>query len=271
MTEQLTLIPDEKQAPAYLELPLAELPTPDEMHDPPPAWAGSIAAVGMAMPILLRQRARDERGTGDYEICDGRRRLASCWALTEKLKPFEAAALGVNPVRCIVYPADYTHGEVLTLIANTARSESVWSEANAVEQLLEKGYSLDQVSKELLIPRSRLLKRMRLLALPQPLFEGLRDGKLKPGVAELVATLPAKLRQKCAERFEEQCRKLTGDDVRELRQVGVGLAVNAMPDALFQVPRLEDTAPASTPTTAGAGPVPSADAGALKQEALKHL
>lgn len=242
---QMELIPDEKAPPQYREFWIDTLPANDALGNPSPDYAGSIADLGMIYPLVLRDMGKRWPGQAPgVEVADGARRLASARALLAKggIGEEQQRTLGINPVRCLVYPATYAFTEVLSLTLNAQRTENVWRDVDAIRRLIERGFSLEAIGKQLRMKKARVLKRMRLAALPESILNGLRDGTVKAGVAEGIAGLPPR-QQGVLDLLMREQGKLTGEDVKAARQVGARVATASLDAAIFNTPRLERLAP----------------------------
>ena len=131
--------------------------------------ADSITQKGLVQPIIVRPIPS---GIG-YEIVAGERRWRAC------------QRAGVHEVPVVV--RDLTDKEVLELaiIENVQRADlNAIEEAIGYRQLIEQyEYTQDQVADVIGKSRSHLANTIRLLKLPVPVQEMVRDGRLSAGHA----------------------------------------------------------------------------------------
>ena len=130
--------------------------------------AASIKEKGVLQPLIVR--ARDG---GTYEIVAGERRWRAA----------QMAQLHVLPV--IV--RDFTDIEVLevAIIENIQRADlNAAEEAAGYKQLMDKfGHTQEKMAEALGKSRSHIANLLRLLNLPTPVLELLRDGQISAGHA----------------------------------------------------------------------------------------
>ena len=164
--------------------------------------AESIRQHGIVQPLIVT-------GNGDrYTIIAGERR-------------FRAARLaGLDEIPAIVREMDGREVMEVALIENIQRENLNPIEEAAAIRFLMKEHDLTQeeVAKRLSKSRPAIANSVRLLQLPDSIQEHLREGRLMPGHARVLASvedeeLMEKLAQKCAEsgwsvrETEEQVKK----------------------------------------------------------------
>lgn len=134
----------------------------------------SIKEKGVLQPLIVRAR-----GDGSYEIVAGERRWRAA----------QVAQLHELPV--IV--RDFTDIEVLevAIIENIQRADlNAAEEAAGYKQLMDRfGHTQEKMAEALGKSRSHIANLLRLLNLPTPVLELLRDGQLSAGHAR--ALIPA--------------------------------------------------------------------------------
>lgn len=166
----------------------------------------SIKEKGVLQPLIVRAREN-----GEYEIVAGERR----WRAAQVAKLHELPVI----VR------DFTDIEVLevAIIENIQRADlNAAEEAAGYKQLMDRfGHTQEKMAEALGKSRSHIANLLRLLNLPAPVLELLRDGQLSAGHAR--ALIPAQDALKLAQqvikgglsvRATEALvkRQLTGDD-----------------------------------------------------------
>lgn len=145
--------------------------------------AASIRSQGVIQPLLVRPR-RSETAT-TYEIVAGERR----WRAAQR------AGLTEVPV----YLRDLSDEDALTaaLIENLQREDlNPLEEALAIQSLRERlPISQEELAQRLGKSRSAVANALRLLHLPRPMQDALKDGVFTPGHARAVLALPERALQ----------------------------------------------------------------------------
>ena len=138
---------------------------------------------GVIQPLLVRPR-RTETAT-IYEIVAGERR----WRAAQR------AGLTEVPV----YLRELSDEDALTaaLIENLQREDlNPLEEAQAIQSLRERlPYSQEELAQRLGKSRSAVANSLRLLQLPRPMQDALKDGVFTPGHARAVLALPERALQ----------------------------------------------------------------------------
>jgi ParB family chromosome partitioning protein len=133
----------------------------------------SIRSVGVVQPILV------QRAGARYSIIAGERR-------------FRAARMaGLHEIPAIVRDYDATKRLEIALIENLQREDlNPVEEAMGVRGLIaECGYTQEQAATRLGKSRPAVANLLRLLTLPEPVLDMLRDGTLSAGHARALAGL----------------------------------------------------------------------------------
>ncbi|HYB98345.1 MAG TPA: ParB/RepB/Spo0J family partition protein [Candidatus Limnocylindrales bacterium] len=142
--------------------------------------AASIRENGILQPLVVVARG------GSYELIAGERRLRA------------AARAGLEKVPVVLREAssDSEHLE-LALVENIQREDlGALERARAYERLLEThGHTQDDIARRIGKSRSAIANTLRLLALPQPVLEGLEQGLITEGHARPLLALPTAARQ----------------------------------------------------------------------------
>lgn len=155
--------------PIDLLVPNREQPRRDFDADQLAELARSIRDKGVLQPLIVRP---NPAGAG-YQIVAGERR----WRAAQQAQLHEVPAI----VR------DYSDQEVLEvgIVENIQRADlNPVEEAQAYRTLTERfGHTQERIAEALGKSRSHVANAMRLLMLPEPVLEMLRDGRLSAGHA----------------------------------------------------------------------------------------
>lgn len=122
--------------------------------------AQSIQELGVLQPLTVR---RGERG---WELVAGERRLRA------------AQLAGLREVPCLCVQVDSQRSSLLALVENLQRKDlDFWEEALALNRLIQTYHlSQEETARRIGKSQSAVANKLRLLKLPQPVLEGLRDG-----------------------------------------------------------------------------------------------
>ena len=137
--------------------------------------ARSIAEKGIIQPLIVRP---DAGRTGEFQIVAGERR----WRAAQLAK--------VDEVPVLVRRLDDLEVLEIAIIENVQRTDlNPVDEASGYQQLMDKfGHTQEKLSEALGKSRSHIANTLRLLNLPAPVLDLLRDGKLSPGHARALIT-----------------------------------------------------------------------------------
>jgi ParB family chromosome partitioning protein len=132
--------------------------------------AASIAARGILQPLIVRPAPS---GDGGYEIVAGERR----WRAAQRS--------GLHEIPVIVREFDDVEVLEVAIIENVQRDDlNAIEEAQGLQQLIERfGHTQEHISTQLGKSRSHVANLLRLLKLPEPVQEMLRDRRLSAGHA----------------------------------------------------------------------------------------
>ncbi|RMH17721.1 MAG: ParB/RepB/Spo0J family partition protein [Acidobacteria bacterium] len=163
--------------------------------------AASIRSQGVVQPLVVT-----DRGDGRYTIIAGERR----WRAARR------AGLAEVPV-VVREVADDQQLLELALVENLQRADlNAIEEAEAYRMLAQRfGLSQEQIGERVGKSRPAITNALRLLRLPAPVQDLLRDGRLTPGQARPLLALPDETRQ--IELAEEAVEK--GLTARQLERV----------------------------------------------------
>ncbi len=153
--------------------------------------ADSIRAQGIMQPLLVRPLARSAAGAANYETIAGERR-------------FRAAQIaGLKEVPVLVRDVDDQAALAMALIENLQREDlTVLEEAQGIDRLIrEFGLTHEQAAKAVGRSRSATTNLLRLLQLPAPVQQLLRDQTIDAGHARALLPLPAMQQRALAQRI----------------------------------------------------------------------
>lgn len=171
--------------------------------------AASIRQVGVLQPILVTEIE------GRYRIIAGERR-------------WRAARLAeLEEIPAIVRPLDEIERMEAALIENIQREDlNPLEEALAVRALMEKcGLTQEKAAERLGRSRPAVANLLRLLTLPEPVLEMLRDGKLSAGHTRALVAVEDPAR--CIALAEKAVRE--GWSVRQIEQAAQEKPVEEKP------------------------------------------
>jgi ParB/RepB/Spo0J family partition protein len=190
MTEQekqLELTPIEEIPHEYREIPLFLVgePASEATKDA----TDNIRRLGVLQNIILL----DKTEGGKYEIVAGNKRVA------------DARAAGKTNVPAMIFPNTLGDAQVaaIKLSENFRRHPSPALEAEALQELIDQGYSQKGLSRQLGISRANIQQRLSLLNLRPRIFEALKAGELRFSVARDLAKLPDDHQGEVIEAMEE--------------------------------------------------------------------
>lgn len=143
---------------------------PEELED----LAASIRTAGVLQPILVRAL-----GDGRYELIAGERRLRA------------ARQAGLDRIPALTQSADEEQSLELALIENIQRQQlNPIEEARAFSTLMNQhGLTQEAVAEKLGRKRSSIANTLRLLRLPAPVQEMMRENALTLGHAKALLSL----------------------------------------------------------------------------------
>jgi len=138
------------------------------------ALAASIKAHGVLQPILVRPK------DGGYELVAGERRLRA------------AQLAGLTEIPAIVRPCSDEELLALALIENLQREDlNPLEEAQAYQTLIEQfGLTQEAIAKQVGKSRAAVANTLRLLQLPEPIKQALREGVITEGHARALLSAP---------------------------------------------------------------------------------
>lgn len=178
--------------------------------------AASIRAVGVIQPILVYRSGRR------YTIIAGERRWRA------------ARLAGLNEIPAIVRDWDEVKRLEAALIENLQRDDlNPVEEAMGVKSLMEQcGLTQEAAAERLGKSRPAVANLLRLLTLPDPILDMLREGALSAGHARALVALPASEQLRLA-----QLAVAEGWSVRQLEKICAQQAAGKKPEKKPEPPR----------------------------------
>ena len=156
------------------------------------ALAGSIRAVGLLQPVLVRQL---ETESESFELIAGERRWRA------------ARRAGLQTIPALVQTANDVASLEKALVENLHREDlNALEEAAAYQQLIDEfGLTHEQVANRVGKGRATITNTLRLLQLPAGAQRALSDGSISAGHARaLLGTPDRALQEKLVERIVEE-------------------------------------------------------------------
>ncbi len=169
-----------KLLPIYKVEPNASQPRQDFDEEELQALCESIEIHGVIQPLTVR-----ELPSGYYQIVAGERRWRA------------ARMAGLSEIPAVIVEADDKKAMELALIENLQRQDlNAMEEALGYQSLMQDyGLTQEEASSRVGKSRSAVANALRLLNLPQPITQMLRDGKLTAGHARAVLKLKNEKKQ----------------------------------------------------------------------------
>ena len=166
--------------PIYKVEPNAAQPRQDFDEEELQALSESIALHGVIQPLTVR-----ELPNGYYQIIAGERRWRA------------ARMANLSEIPAVIVEADDKKAMELALIENLQRQDLNPMEESLGYQTLMQEYGLTQEETASRVGKSRsaVANALRLLQLPEPIMQMLRDGKLTAGHARAVLKIKAEKKQ----------------------------------------------------------------------------
>jgi ParB family chromosome partitioning protein len=217
------------------------------------ALAGSIRAVGLLQPVLVRQL---ETESESFELIAGERRWRA------------ARRAGLQTIPALVQTANDVASLEKALVENLHREDlNALEEAAAYQQLIDEfGLTHEQVASQVGKGRATVTNTLRLLQLPAGAQRALADGSISAGHARaLLGTPDRALQEKLVERIVEE--GLTVRAVEDLVR-GAGTELRVVPPVPEADERPEPPGATSGTTTRRIVPKKLQEPGMLELEEL---
>jgi len=166
---------------SYEEVPLSKITIEEEDRIKPPAFlARNIKKLGLIHDVLLYKNGEN------YHVLTGRKRILSL--KKSRVKTIPAKVLSEKPNNAEI--------ALILLSENFIRKSSPAQEAQQIKNLIESGYSIEEIHKTTGIPIRMLKARLKLLKLNQEWFEKLQKGEITLSKALKIAKLPEAVQKK---------------------------------------------------------------------------
>ena len=160
---------------SYEEVPLSKITIEEEDRIKPPAFlARNIKKLGLIHDVLLYKNGEN------YHVLTGRKRILSL--KKSRVKTIPAKVLSEKPNNAEI--------ALILLSENFIRKPSPAQEAQQIKNLIESGYSIEEIHKTTGIPIRTLKTRLKLLKLSKEWFEKLQKGEIGLSKALKIAKLP---------------------------------------------------------------------------------
>jgi len=177
----------------YEEVPLNKITIEEEDRIKPPAFlARNIKKLGLIHDVLLYKNGEN------YHVLTGRKRVLSL--KKSRVKTIPAKVLSEKPNNAEI--------ALILLSENFIRKPSPAQEAQQIKNLIESGYSIEEIHKTTGIPIRMLKARLKLLKLNQEWFEKLQKGEITLSKALKIAKLP-----------EAAQKKLSGEKTKTITEI----------------------------------------------------
>ena len=169
-----------KLLPVYKIEPNADQPRQDFDEEELQALSESIQTHGVIQPLTVR-----ELPSGYYQIIAGERRWRA------------ARMANLSEIPAVVIEADDKKAMELALIENLQRQDlNAMEEALGYQSLMQDyGLTQEETAGRVGKSRSAVANALRLLQLPEPITQMIRDGKLTAGHARAVLKIKAEKKQ----------------------------------------------------------------------------
>ena len=169
-----------KLLPIYKVEPNKDQPRQDFDEEELQALSESISVHGVIQPLTVR-----ELPSGYYQIIAGERRWRA------------ARMANLSEIPAVVIEADDKKAMELALIENLQRQDlNPMEEALGYQSLIQEyGLTQEETSARVGKSRSAVANALRLLQLPEPIMDMLRNGKLTAGHARAVLKIKAEKKQ----------------------------------------------------------------------------
>ena len=149
--------------------------------------AASILARGLKQPITVRPI-----GDGRYQLIMGERRWRAHCLLRDEGK------LEHPTILAFVRRTSDADMSIDAIVENLARADlTVLEEAQAFQRLLDAGYSVARIAREIGVQKWRVTYRLQLVALDPTIQKLLANGQISSPVAHELGKLPNHTDQRC--------------------------------------------------------------------------
>jgi ParB-like chromosome segregation protein Spo0J len=187
------------------ELLVDEIQLPYDLIGAEPEAIMIRVAERFGLPQRLLVAPGDEDGDGQYRVLDDPR-----WVQVAR-----EAGLGKVPVRVMHVSGLST--ELLALVLGQQRPANVAAQVDALERLLEAGFTEEQIGRSSGMTKSKVHRLATLLLLDPMLRQALRESRLKPQVAFTAAGLAGDVQAELAATLDRE-GQLTSAQLKQVCQ-----------------------------------------------------
>lgn len=234
MSDQMMLLPQDPPETRLGKIPLESVLDQAKAQGLPPTaqFVETVKALGVIQPVIVARcvpAEGEERGPNEYRLCAGRRRVLA------------ADDAGLKTIDAKIYPEGAVTPEILTLIENEHRSPNRMADLNALERLLDRdGVTMKVICEELKLNKASVEKSLTLLNLIPELRDAFQKTKIAPTVALKAAKLSPRQQRLLLDPLEQN-ERVTGPDVKEVKQAGKMLRSQELSQRLFGNARTDGT------------------------------
>ncbi len=187
----------------------------------------NIRLMGVLQPLLLR---RTPHGPYEFEVVDGNRRDHS------------ARTFGLTEVPALITDGSAAQLAAARAVLNTSRSPNPVQEARAWHAALQSGVypTVEAMARDLSVKVQTVKQRLRLMALPDALLDGIQEGHISEGVAEKIANLDPAYRDRALKRYaqlRDEDERFTANHLKEVRARREGDLTRTVLGSLTSLPR----------------------------------
>lgn len=221
----------EKIETEYVEaIPVNQILAPDDAIEPDDDLVADIAQHGVIEPLVLRPfNSRQTKGKTRYAIVSGRRRYLA------------AVKTDTPTVRALITRCSNAQESLLTMRLHKLRAENFVADVRAIEKLIAQQLSEKEIGDLTGLKPQEIDRRKRLVTADKRIIEAVLAGRARINVAEAAAKLPPNQQRKLMDSVGDQ--PLKSSHIAEIKTAQSEKAVKALPQALFESPSPEQTAP----------------------------
>jgi len=222
MTKQKSLFDDLKAEEVEKDLIYVD-PTYIEVSDliqPTDEFIKSVREHGVLQPVLLRKLPDNALVEGRYRVIAGRRRVTAA-----KIVGLEKVPALIHNTQSVIYDA------AMSLEAQALHSDNPIADFRAIVLLIDEGYTKESITSALGVSTDRIDKLLRLGMVSNSILDAIEDETVALGTALSMAKLGDVYRERLEEKFKRE-GKLTGKDVRQVKQVKAKKASGAVFEAI---------------------------------------
>ena len=222
----------EKIETEYVEaIPVNQILAPDDAIEPDDDLVADVAQHGVIEPLVLRPfSSRQTKGKTRYAIVSGRRRYLA------------AVKTDTPTVRALITRCSNAQESLLTMRLHKLRAENFVADVRAIEKLIAQQLSEKEIGDLTGLKPQEIDRRKRLVTADKRIIEAVLAGRARINVAEAAAKLPPNQQRKLMDSVGDQ--PLKSSHIAEIKTAQSEKAVKALPQALFESPSPEQTAPA---------------------------